>query len=192
MSRLSIGVFSEAQLTVERIYTELEKRIAASPPGLCPIDITSAFLKLCHVQSCGKCVPCRIGLGQLENLIDDILKGSATLSTLDLIKKTAETIYYTSDCAIGYEAANMVLNGLKGYSEEFKQHIIGGKCTCDIKQSIPCIALCPAGVDIPGYIALISEERYEDAIKLIKKDNPLPSVCAMVCEKPCEARCRRK
>ncbi|MGL5123615.1 MAG: NAD(P)-binding protein [Fusobacteriaceae bacterium] len=192
MSRLSIGAFNEAQLTVEKFYKELEKRIAASPPGLCPVDITSAFLQLCHVQSCGKCVPCRIGLGQLKNLVDDILKGEATLSTLKLIETTAKNIYYTSDCAIGSEAANMVLNGLKGYNEEFTQHIIGGKCTCEIKQSIPCIALCPAGVDIPGYIALISEERYEEAIKLIKKDNPLPSVCAMVCEKPCEARCRRK
>ncbi len=192
MSRLSIGIFNEAQLTVEKFYKELEKRIAASPPGLCPVDITAVFLKMCHAQSCGKCTPCRIGLGQLGSLVESVLKGKATLSTLDLIKKTAETIFYTSDCAIGYEAAHMVLNGLEGYREDFIQHITSGKCTCEIKQSIPCVALCPAGVDIPGYIALISEERYEDAIRLIKKDNPLPSVCAMVCEKPCEARCRRK
>ena len=50
---------------------------------------------------------------------------------------------------------------------------------------------CPAGVDIPGYIALINEKRYADAVRLIRKDNPFPSTCAFVCEHPCEARCRR-
>ena len=44
---------------------------------------------------------------------------------------------------------------------------------------------------MPGYIALISEGRYQDAVKLIRKDNPMPAVCALVCEHPCETRCRR-
>ena len=51
--------------------------------------------------------------------------------------------------------------------------------------------LCPAGVDIPGYIALISEGRNADAVRLIRKDNPFPTACALICEHPCEARCRR-
>ena len=53
------------------------------------------------------------------------------------------------------------------------------------------MALCPAGVDIPGYIALISEGRCGDAVRLIRKDNPFPTACAYICEHPCEARCRR-
>ena len=53
------------------------------------------------------------------------------------------------------------------------------------------MALCPAGVDIPGYIALVAEGRYQDAVRLIRKDNPFPTACALVCEHPCEARCRR-
>ena len=56
---------------------------------------------------------------------------------------------------------------------------------------MPCVALCPAGVDIPGYIALVHEGRYADAVRLIRKDNPFPTACALVCEHPCEARCRR-
>ena len=53
------------------------------------------------------------------------------------------------------------------------------------------MALCPAGVDIPGYIALVRAGRYNDAVRLIRKDNPFPTVCGYVCEHPCEARCRR-
>ena len=65
------------------------------------------------------------------------------------------------------------------------------RCTFGLYQPVPCVSLCPAGVDVPGYIALVSEGRYEDAIRLIRKDNPLPAVCALICEHPCETRCRR-
>ena len=72
MSRLVIPTNSEAQNVVEGLYKDLERRIIASPPGLCPVDLTAAFLKMCHAQTCGKCVPCRIGLAQLSNLLEEI------------------------------------------------------------------------------------------------------------------------
>ena len=171
MSRLKIATPNKAQLTVERLYKDLERRIIASPPGLCPVDLQLSFLKMCHAQTCGKCVPCRVGLGQLQNLMVDVLAGKATLKTLDLIRDTASDIVDSADCAIGYEAAHMVLAGLEGFREDYVYHIEhGGKCSCQITQPVPCVALCPAGVDIPGYIALVREERYADAVKLIRKD----------------------
>ena len=191
MSRLKIATPNEAQLTVERLYKDLERRIIASPPGLCPVDLQLSFLKMCHAQTCGKCTPCRVGLGQLANLIEDVLEGRATLKTLDLMKETAQDIADSADCALGYEAARMVLSGLEGFQEDYRHHIKTGKCSCHITQPVPCVALCPAGVDIPGYIALVGEKRYEDAVKLIRKDNPFPTACALICEHPCEARCRR-
>ena len=69
MSRLDIKTASKAQTVVDRLYKDMERRIASSPPGLCPIDMSLTFLQLCHAQSCGKCVPCRIGLGQLSILM---------------------------------------------------------------------------------------------------------------------------
>ena len=191
MSRLSIITSNKAQQTVERLYKDLERRIVSSPPGLCPIDLTTSFLKMSHAQICGKCVPCRIGLGQLINMLEDVLDSRADLSSIDLIEKTARAIYYSADCAIGYEAANMVLKGIEGFRDDFEEHILRGRCTCGLEQAIPCVSLCPAGVDIPGYIALISEGRYADAVKLIRKDNPLVFTCALICEHPCETRCRR-
>lgn len=191
MSRLELPTPSKAQLVVEGLYKDLERRIEASPPGLCPVDISRAFLELCHAQTCGKCVPCRIGLLQLKHLITDVLNGKATMDTLDLMERTALSIMETADCAIGYEAAHMVYKGLIGYREDYEEHIVKGRCTCTYNQPVPCVALCPAHVDIPGYIALVREGRYEDAIRLIRKDNPFPTTCGFICEHPCEARCRR-
>ena len=191
MSRLSIITQNKAQATIEELYKDLERRISASPPGLCPVDLASSFLKLCHAQSCGKCVPCRVGLGQLQKLMEQVLDGRADLSVIDLIEKTARNIFYSADCAIGYEAARMVLKGIRGFRDDFEEHILRGRCKFELNQPVPCVSQCPAGVDIPGYVALVAEGRYGDAVRLIRKDNPLPAVCGLICEHPCEVRCRR-
>lgn len=191
MSRLEVSTPGLAQLTVENLYKDLERRIVASPPGICPIDLQLSFLKVCHAQTCGKCAPCRIGLGQLQKLIEDVLEGRANMKILDKIRITAEGIRDSADCAIGSEAAKMVLKGLDGFKEDYYHHIRTGKCSCTLNQPVPCVAVCPAGVNIPGYIALVREGRYADAVKLIRKDNPFPTACALICEHPCEARCRR-
>ena len=167
MSRLEMSTPNQAQLIVEQLYKNLERRIESSPPGLCPIDVSKAFLELCHAQ--------------------DVLKGNATMETLTLIEKTADSIMHSADCAIGYEAARMVLTGLVGFRDDYESHIQDGKCTCNYKQAIPCKSLCPAQVDIPGYIALVKTGRYQDAIRLIRKDNPFPTTCGFICEHPCEA-----
>ena len=191
MSRLKIETPDQAQLTVERLYKDLERHIIASPPGLCPVDMQLSFLQVCHAQTCGKCVPCRVGLAQLQKLMEDVLDGRATMATIDLIESTAENVASSADCAIGTEAARMVLAGLDGFREDYINHIKKGKCSINVHHSIPCVALCPAQVDIPGYIALVGAGRYADAVRLIRKDNPLPTACALICEHPCEARCRR-
>ena len=191
MSRLEIASPKRARIVMEGLYKDLERRIESSPPGLCPVDMARAFLELCHAQTCGKCVPCRIGLGQLNNFIKDVLDGNATMETLEIMEQTALSIMESADCAIGYEAANMVYKGLIGYRDDYVEHIKNGRCTCTYNQPVPCVSLCPAHVDIPGYVALVGEGRYADAIRLIRKDNPFPTTCGFICEHPCEARCRR-
>ncbi len=191
MSRLDIKNPSRAQTVLENLYRDVERHIEASPPGLCPVDMSHAFLQMCHAQSCGKCVPCRIGLGQLSKLIEQVLDGSATMATLDIIEKTARTIVNTADCAIGRDAARLVLDGLEGFRDDYEEHIKHHRCLAGLQMPVPCVALCPAGVDVPGYMALVGEGRYADAVRLIRKDNPMPVACAYICEHPCEARCRR-
>ena len=191
MSRLSIETPGRAQTVLGILHEDMERRIRASAYGLCPVDISLSYLRLCHAQTCGKCVPCRIGLGQLSNLIERVLDQDATMETIDVIERTAKVIADSADCAIGYEAARMVLTGIHGFREDYEEHMQHGRCIASLSHSVPCVSACPAHVDIPGYVSLVRKNRYDDAVKLIRKDNPFPSSCAYVCEHPCETQCRR-
>nr|WP_325303269.1 NAD(P)-binding protein [uncultured Dysosmobacter sp.] len=191
MSRLEVKTPGQAQAIVEQLYRNMERRIAASPPGLCPVDMALNFLRLCQAQTCGKCVPCRIGLTQLSRMIQEVLDGEPEIDILRRIETTAQVIVDTADCAIGIDAANLVLMGLKGFRDDFEEHILHHRCLGSLRNPVPCVALCPAGVDIPGYISLVNAGRCDDAVRLIRKDNPFPTACAYICEHPCEARCRR-
>ena len=191
MERLKIERPEQGQRVLQNLYQDITRRITASPNGMCPVDMTLNFVRTAHAQSCGKCTPCRAGLEQIEKMIRSIMYGDAEDDVLSRIRFCAEVIRDTADCAIGYETAEMVLQALSGFRDDFEEHLQRGKCAYGTRQAIPCTATCPAHVDVPGYIALIKAGRYEDAVRLIRKDNPFPSVCGYVCEHPCENKCRR-
>ncbi len=191
MSRLEVKMPAQTQAVVEQIYSSMERRINANPPGLCPVDMTLNFLNLCQAQTCGKCVPCRIGLDQLSRMIREILDGEPDPDILERIRTTAQVVVDSADCAIGMDAGQLVLNALIAFRDDFEEHVNTGRCLGGLEDAVPCVAKCPAGVDIPGYVALVNEGRCADAIRLIRKDNPFPVSCAYICEHPCEKRCRR-
>ncbi len=167
------------------------RRVKANPPGVCPIAVQLAFLQSARSQTCGKCVPCRDGLEQLENMMRSILEGKADADTFRDMIALGTMIRDSADCAIGYEAARVVLESTEMFRDEYMSHIMDRVCREEVGQTVPCVSYCPAHVDIPGYIALIGEHRYAEAINLIRQDNPFPTACAFICEHPCEAKCRR-
>ena len=176
---------------IGRLLKKFSSKVNVYPPGTCPLTVQLSLLQASKNQTCGKCVPCRDGLPQLEKLLESILNGSATMDTLEQMKQLAVMIRDSADCAIGYQSAIEVLEGLETFHIEYVSHIQKHECPENIGQKIPCVNLCPAHVDIPGYIAHVNNGDYADAINLIRRDNPLPTACAMVCEHPCEERCRR-
>ncbi len=191
MEHLVIETAGEDQRTLEALGRKLAQRIQANPIGLCPVDLLLDYVRVCHAQSCGKCTPCRSGLGELAYLLRAIREGDGDDRTITELENTARIISETADCAIGYEAANFVLEGVKGFRADMEEHIHNGRCLYGMEHAIPCTATCPAHVDVPGYIALTKAGRYEDAVRLIRKDNPFPASCGYVCEHPCESHCRR-
>lgn len=192
MNRFTIPTdATRAQGVMEGLYGDLARRLQSNAVGVCPVDVTRAFVELCHSQSCGKCTPCRVGLGQLSILLTRFLDGEADEHTLKILQQTADVIYLSADCAIGYQAADMVRRSLAAFKDDFRAHL-RGRCRASFAAPVPCVAECPAGVDIPGYIGLVKDGRYADAIRLIRKDNPFPSACALICEHPCESHCRRR
>lgn len=191
MARLHVMERSHAQGVMDDLHDALGRRLAVSSLAPCPVEFTAALVNLCSTQSCGKCTPCRVGLSALSDLLADVLEGRADESTLNLIERTARTIYLSSDCAIGYEAGAMALTAIRGFRDDFEHHIREHSCGFDREARVPCVSGCPAHVDIPGYISLVEAGRYADAVKVIRKNNPLPLVCGLVCEHPCEMHCRR-
>ena len=178
----------------ERIDVVLHKfrsRMSSYPPGMCPLALYRSLLQISMNQSCGKCVPCRDGLVEADRKLDSILNGSAAPDTLARLKELGVMIAETADCAVGVSAANLILDSLEEFSDEYESHLTRHSCTENVLQTIPCVTLCPAHVDVPGYIALIKEQDYAGAIRVIRDRNPFPTACAMVCEHPCERKCRR-
>ena len=176
---------------INSFLNTFQRRVIANPPGVCCISTHIAYLRTARSQTCGKCVPCAKGLEQLENMLQQIHDGTADMDLYVDMLWLAQTIRDTADCAIGYEAAYMVLANIKNFKDEYLYHINHHKCQSSVSVKVPCMYNCPANVNIPGYIALIRDERYADAINLIREDNPFPTACAFVCERPCEMQCRR-
>ena len=167
------------------------RRIAATPPGTCPVVFELSLVEAGALQTCGKCVPCRDGLPRLAALMRRIAVCEADEPVLDEAKTLAAMICDTSDCAIGYEAAQAALDGFERFAEEFAAHVRDHACSEGVGQSVPCETMCPAHVDVPAYIALAAQGDCAGAVATVRKDNPFPTACAFVCEHPCEERCRR-
>ncbi len=188
---LSISTQAPSDLALPPVLDSFARRVATMPPGTCPIAVQAALLRASAAQTCGKCVPCRDGLPQLASLLDQVVRCEANAQTLERVRELATMVRDASDCAIGYQGAQDVLDGLEAFSAEYASHIEAHRCGEALGQKVPCEALCPAHVDVPGYIALVAAGDCAGAVARVRKDNPFPTACALVCEHPCEARCRR-
>ncbi len=189
-ARLTLESTSTAQEALEQSYENARAFISVASSGIPALEACSAMARLYQVQTCGKCVPCRIGTEQIIKKLDNICSGSCTNEDLDVLRNTATAIAYGADCALGIRIGELVLFALNSFQEEFESY--RDAQAVDITAAgVPCSIDCPAHVDIPGYIALVEEGRYADAVRLIRRDNPLPTVCAFICEHPCENHCRR-
>lgn len=191
MARLSVAPRAKDDAKFATFLDEYERRVEATPPGMCAVAMQLDLLRAGGCQTCGKCVPCREGIAHIETLLEEVLAFDAEPDALDEIRAQAAVVRDTADCAIGWHAAEVLLAGLDTFKEEFESHVKQGKCREGVAQTMPCETLCPAHVNVPAYIALAGSGDYAGAIGMIRKDNPFPTACAFVCEHPCENRCRR-
>ncbi|MBQ9002805.1 MAG: FAD-dependent oxidoreductase [Eggerthellaceae bacterium] len=178
----------------ERIAATVEhflRRVEAVPPGTCPIAVQLSMLEAGGAQTCGKCVPCRDGIPKLAEAMRAVLRCEADESALEEMRELAALIRDTSDCAIGYEAGRLACEGLATFAEEYESHVTKRQCAEGTMQTVPCETNCPAHVNVPGYISLVAAGDCAGAVAMVRKDNPWPTACALICEHPCEARCRR-
>jgi len=160
----------------------------------CMVDLARFFLEFVQDESCGKCPPCRIGTKRMLEILERICAGEGQPGDIDLLVDLGEQIKLTSLCGLGQTAPNPVLSTLRYFRDEYLEHIRDKHCragVCSEMMKAPCEHACPAGVDVPAYVALIAEGRLDEAYDVIREANPFPSVCGRVCTAYCELRCRR-
>ncbi|MFA5032903.1 MAG: NADH-ubiquinone oxidoreductase-F iron-sulfur binding region domain-containing protein [bacterium] len=159
----------------------------------CMVDIAHYFLDFTQAESCGKCVPCRVGIKEMLKILDKIKTGMGTMEDIDKLEELAHTIKSTALCGLGQTAPNPALSTLKYFREEYINHIKNKRCealVCKEIISSPCQHTCPIDTEAPAYIALVAQGKIKEAFDIIHKDNPLPSVCGRVCHHPCEVKCK--
>jgi NADH:ubiquinone oxidoreductase subunit F (NADH-binding) len=94
----------------------------------CMVQVAKYFMEFCMSESCGKCVPCRVGTAHMYTLLDKITKGEATLNDLALLEELCETVKNTSLCGLGQGAPNPILSTLRYFRDEYIAHIVDKTC----------------------------------------------------------------
>jgi len=160
----------------------------------CMVDMARFFLEFVQDESCGKCAPCRVGTKRMLEILERICAGKGEEGDIERLIKLGNIIKDTALCGLGQTAPNPVLSAIRHFRGEFEAHIRDKKCVAGVCPELvraPCQNACPAGVDVPGYVSLIAEKRYQEALRLHRERNPFVSVCSRVCFHPCESKCRR-
>ena len=109
----------------------------------CMPDVAKFFMEFCMDESCGKCVPCRVGTVEMFELLKRITDGSAMVTDLENLEELCELVQETSLCGLGMTAPNPVLNTLKYYRDEYLAHINDNHCPAGVCQldQIPLMRL---------------------------------------------------
>ena len=94
----------------------------------CMVDVARFFMEFCMSESCGKCVPCRVGTAEMHELLSRIVQGQATSNDMTLLQELCETVKYTSLCGLGQSAPNPVLSTIKYFENEYLAHIVDHVC----------------------------------------------------------------
>jgi NADH-quinone oxidoreductase subunit F len=158
----------------------------------CVVDVSKYFIEFTNDESCGKCASCREGSAVLLEVLKKICNGEGDEKDLEILEDFSEAIKDASMCGLGQTLPNPVLSTLKYFRDEYLQHTKYKRCPALVCKGIissACQHTCPISQDAPAYIGLLAQGKFEEAVKIVLKENPLPLICGRVCDAPCEGKC---
>jgi NADH-quinone oxidoreductase subunit F len=158
----------------------------------CVVDVAKYFIEFTNDESCGKCASCREGSAVLLEFLQKICRGEGEDSDLEILEDISNAIKDASMCGLGQTLPNPVLSTLKYFKDEYIEHTKYKRCpalVCKEIISSACQHTCPISQDVPSYIGYLAQGNFEEAAKIVLKENPLPLVCGRVCDAPCEGKC---
>jgi len=164
------------------------------PATICPVRTAEVWLddilnsnRLKHPKS-------RRIVEEIRQLIDDIAWGRGGEEHLGAVESLGRELIEQGFDDAGVETGNYIRSAVDDHREVFESHIETHNCAtgdCIKLAPAPCQMACPAGIDVPTYVTLIGQGKDAEAIEIIRKDNPFPWVCGLVCTRPCEFMCVR-
>ncbi|MBW1678536.1 MAG: FAD-dependent oxidoreductase [Deltaproteobacteria bacterium] len=159
------------------------------------VDMARAYLEAVQEASCGRCIPCRVGTRVMLEILNRICAGNGEAEDLETLEKLGREILESAKCEVGKTGPIPIIHGLTHFRSQFEKQISDKKPlpggTYRSQVTAPCMDACPVHLDVPSYVELIKNIRYEDSLSLIRERNALPGVCGRVCIRPCEFHCRR-
>ena len=159
----------------------------------CMVDVARYFLEFLKDESCGKCTACREGVDVMHGILANICAGNGKEQDIAILEELAEAVKDAALCALGGTAPNPVLSTIRYFRDEYEAHIKYKRCPAAVCKGIissPCQHVCPLEQDVPCYVGLIAQGKFDEAAKIVRRANPLPSICGRVCTATCEAKCR--
>ncbi len=142
---------------------------------------------------CGKCITGIKGSKLLLLTLDKIIRGDGEESDLNLLGDMADILNDAAKCSVCQSAGELLREGLVKFHKNFLE-----ACKSGVKQdgirylgniSAPCMNTCPCHINIPSYVEMLLELRYDESLKIIREEMPLPGVTGRVCPAPCEKAC---
>ena len=161
----------------------------------CIVALVRQQVEFLLQQPGAQCNTCQPGLLQIKDLLDRIAAGEAGPETLGELEPACESLRSKAGCHLGRLAVNPILTSLHYFPDEYRMHTDNRHCPARVCPKLllaPCHAACPAGIDIPSYLALVAQGRFVEALQVIRQDNPFPWVCGLICPHPCERACVRR
>ena len=158
------------------------------------VDMCAKYVEAVQKESCGRCVPCRIGTKVILDRFKAISAGQGSKEDIALIKALASEIKAGSKCQIGQTGLVPILHAMNYFRDAFDRCIAGQKASEGTYRSsvtAPCFSACPTKLKIPKYVEEIAEGRFTDALATIREDTCLAGILGRVCVRPCESNCRR-
>jgi NADH:ubiquinone oxidoreductase subunit F (NADH-binding)/(2Fe-2S) ferredoxin len=153
----------------------------------CMVDVAKYFLTFLQDESCGKCLPCRLGIDRMLEIITDITEGRGRPEQLDLLEELADTVSQTALCGLGKTAPNPVLTTLRYFRPEYEAHINENKCPAGVCKALITYWIDPdkctgCGVCIHGCVhgAITGEKKQAHVI-----DAQLCQKCG-ICRSECK------
>ena len=142
---------------------------------------------------CGKCITGIKGSKLILITLDRIMRGEGQESDLEILKRMSGVLNEGAKCSVCQSAGELLADGLIHYKNDFLKALKYGVPEDSVRFvgsiSAPCMNTCPCHINIPGYVEMLQELRYGEALEIIRREMPLPGITGRICPAPCEKAC---